>query len=943
MSDGATLIFMMSSLAKHLEVAPSIAWSADSKSRWLCESCSTSEYSSSVHLVAECATAPVCPERVSDYNLLPFWRAFVSYAFFSPDQTDIKHRQCLSNLRFFLANAGSNGYDLAISVIGSSPWPPPGLPAAELALLYQSHVHVTRRSNLGVDVYAHTAALDEAPLALYSHFVFLNCGTRGPYSLPNCGVRSRDGSQKWDRKLLNASDWLRPFAARLTHEVPIVGSTISCEHSLHVQSHFLCASASALKHIRAAWRPAAAPTLGAASDGHRAPDDSHRAVDAAISAVEVGLSTTLLRVGFALGSMQAGVPVAGLRRCPKNWPAVNPSTLAQDPFQLVFLKHGGHLHTEGFKGSGINHPAKFAMAHAAEAWVGMAPSALLVHRLTPQLRGAEFAQHLASRTLWHSHPWRVSLGKSCHETLRLSGACSSQFAAPHEKPCGGCAPKGCDHACGGAGRCAHPFSTDRGVCCVCEPRSKRHPPPPPIRRRSRFSHAPSQQPQQRQLVQEPAPRPKRNLSQSPTPQPQRQLMQVLQEVPLPPPPSAPTASAPLPTQVCDACARHWHAGYEELGRYVPRKRAAASLELAGRSSSAARWMWGTKAQWDAWGSSASSKLADRDAAEMVVSHCTISLRNLPDVISALQAQAGVRVDAVHIYSKCGVPVEKLQLRRKLPQVRIYATALSNYGRNDHTYAYHIAHFAVGTRTPLLLFMKDTNIANITQRNSDGTIARVDSPVSIPLMARRARRRGFACGRRPAPGWSNWHLESWFWGFALEYHKPAHEQHSIANDKWHQLAVPHERRTSTAVLGAAIEAAPFASSLRPLGAWLRGSGIFSPELVARLTGSWTPLVPVCYGGAFAVRRDRLMAVPNRTWVQAEQALRRGDNIEEGHFFERLWAALLMAPTLTTAQAVAVVCSARAIRPGGSPESGGLLDCQCSKECSSPLLCSLPYIA
>jgi hypothetical protein len=50
-------------------------------------------------------------------------------------------------------------------------------------------------------------------------------------------------------------------------------------------------------------------------------------------------------------------------------------------------------------------------------------------------------------------------------------------------------------------------------------------------------------------------------------------------------------------------------------------------------------------------------------------------------------------------------------------------------------------------------------------------------------------------------------------------------------------------------------------------------------------------PVCYGGTFAAMRSSIRARPHATWAALEQSLRRGDNIEEGHFVERMWGALL----------------------------------------------------
>ena len=54
-------------------------------------------------------------------------------------------------------------------------------------------------------------------------------------------------------------------------------------------------------------------------------------------------------------------------------------------------------------------------------------------------------------------------------------------------------------------------------------------------------------------------------------------------------------------------------------------------------------------------------------------------------------------------------------------------------------------------------------------------------------------------------------------------------------------------------------------------------------------------PVCYGGGFSALADGVRQLPLSAWEGLRDALVRGDNIEEGHYAERLWAVLL-APRL-----------------------------------------------
>ena len=55
-----------------------------------------------------------------------------------------------------------------------------------------------------------------------------------------------------------------------------------------------------------------------------------------------------------------------------------------------------------------------------------------------------------------------------------------------------------------------------------------------------------------------------------------------------------------------------------------------------------------------------------------------------------------------------------------------------------------------------------------------------------------------------------------------------------------------------------------------------------------------LTQVCYGGVFAASVNNIRKVNDSVWKSAEIALSRGDNIEEGHLMERIWASLLANP-------------------------------------------------
>ncbi|KAJ1617337.1 hypothetical protein T492DRAFT_497895 [Pavlovales sp. CCMP2436] len=107
------------------------------------------------------------------------------------------------------------------------------------------------------------------------------------------------------------------------------------------------------------------------------------------------------------------------------------------------------------------------------------------------------------------------------------------------------------------------------------------------------------------------------------------------------------------------------------------------------------------------------------------------------------------------------------------------------------------------------------------------------------------------------------------------------------------------------------------------------------------------VPVCYGGSFAVARANVHTVSQGTFARLRALMERGDSIEEGHYAERLWAALL-APRMTPAESAAFKLGVgsdywvkpdahNALIPGKGTQGntyGGLVKrCCCAKPSSS----------
>ena len=83
----------------------------------------------------------------------------------------------------------------------------------------------------------------------------------------------------------------------------------------------------------------------------------------------------------------------------------------------------------------------------------------------------------------------------------------------------------------------------------------------------------------------------------------------------------------------------------------------------------------------------------------------------------------------------------------------------------------------------------------------------------------------------------------------------------------------------------------------------GDGVpFESETVSSVGDFYTSLnanplpdlVQVCYQGMFAASTANIFKQDAHVWKAMEKSLSRGDNVEEGHYAERLWGALLATP-------------------------------------------------
>jgi len=219
-----------------------------------------------------------------------------------------------------------------------------------------------------------------------------------------------------------------------------------------------------------------------------------------------------------------------------------------------------------------------------------------------------------------------------------------------------------------------------------------------------------------------------------------------------------------------------------------------------------------------------------------------------------------KISSIHIISKCGRP-----LINAPPDASI--ELLPNVGRNDHSFAYYISHILDGKLAEtnsdpdnsIVMFLKDNN--NSYQKHMHWSS--MDEMISLA-----ASEHGFSCGLFGDDVLSAYHVSDYLFQFSLNSHS----------------RMTYDREDTTI--------APFKSDFENLG----------HMLTVLHEKPRDGLLQVCYGGSFAASVTNIKKVPHVAWKGFEKVLSRGDNIEEGHFMERSWAALLSTPLESAEQSI-----------------------------------------
>ena len=316
-------------------------------------------------------------------------------------------------------------------------------------------------------------------------------------------------------------------------------------------------------------------------------------------------------------------------------------------------------------------------------------------------------------------------------------------------------------------------------------------------------------------------------------------------------------------------------------------------------------------------------------AEIVVAFCTMDLSWMDKQVFELR-EHGIVAEKMTIYSKCG---RQPSVPRRVRSVSVEIIELGNKGRCDHTYACHIStHF--DRLFPVIIFVKDSFLAGSLSETRKMRLplwiiamsALMDTTdIKLGTDGTSMKNSGFACGMLPEMAMFSWaHLHT-LASFNLNGYKPAHDQQKRMPLRGSRAGIPVDAQALNFTNENYPNLQAFWERALPPGSWK--------------SLSFSSIVPICYGGTFAVRRDRFSGGGSLTageWRSIRLSMSRGGNIVESHYMERTWAALLTPRDLVEPSVEkALLCAAERVHNLGA-YVGVLENCSCDlfRSCLEP---------
>ena len=292
--------------------------------------------------------------------------------------------------------------------------------------------------------------------------------------------------------------------------------------------------------------------------------------------------------------------------------------------------------------------------------------------------------------------------------------------------------------------------------------------------------------------------------------------------------------------------------------------------------------------------------------DLVVSHCDRPV----DWIFEWADPLGFRNTT--IYSKCGKPVVGAPPGAKIVR-------LENVGRCDHTYAHFMANYpsdgsssSQQQHSDFVLFLKDNDNSH---RSHYGRHKSLDELMSL------TNEFGFACHEESNWIWSQRIFDqsgvhpiceiSYYHGWDNLREYAVEKYARLRRDANAQFQSRSGRTLGDYAANLRIEP-PKPSSSSSSSSPLSGEpGVGAAGSSTGGTPNNAVIVPVCYGGNFMARTERIWNRDPGFWKRIESSLSRSDNIAEGHYMERLWGTVLAEPLRRD---LASRILARATQPG-----------------------------
>jgi hypothetical protein len=208
--------------------------------------------------------------------------------------------------------------------------------------------------------------------------------------------------------------------------------------------------------------------------------------------------------------------------------------------------------------------------------------------------------------------------------------------------------------------------------------------------------------------------------------------------------------------------------------------------------------------------------------------------------------------------------------------------------NDNAYRANI-----DVEVPLHHMMESIMLSTSHQRNDQSSTLAMESTSTLlstpPPITSTTTTMRFACGTKLRTGFPGFHRKN------LLTIDDRERASNVAHRRTLWTFQQGEYSSSAGLLRRSEARGDFVSRYRPMGQWVRHlqydlSAFDDGFYEGRYQDQNYDLVPVCFGGNFMTSLGTIQQSPVRNWTAIVESLSRGDNIEEGHYMERLWAHL-----------------------------------------------------